>query len=194
MYAYIKGIIKHFNANSVIIENSGIGYEIFTDAFSLSEMVLDDEIILYTYFSVKEDSQTLYGFAKSNQKEMFVKLISINGIGPKAALSILSVIRVEDIVSSAISGNYAAFESVPGIGKKTAQRIVLELKGKVDDMGIISESFDTNDNPSIIEDAASALIGLGYQRSEAMEALSAVKNLGDTAEDLVLLALKRIGR
>ena len=102
MYAYIKGKIKHFNSNSVIIENNGIGYEIFPDAFSLSEMVLEDDATLYTYFSVKEDSQTLYGFSKSNQKEMFVKLISINGIGPKAALSILSVIKVEDIVSMAV--------------------------------------------------------------------------------------------
>ena len=194
MYAYIKGKIKHFNSNSVIIENNGIGYEIFTDAFSLSEMVLEDDATLYTYFSVKEDSQTLYGFSKSNQKEMFVKFISINGIGPKAALSILSVIKVEDIVSSAISGNYSAFESVPGIGKKTAQRIVLELKGKVDDMGIISDTYESSDNPNIIEDAASALIGLGFQRGEALEVLSAVKNLGDTAEDLVMLALKRIGR
>jgi len=192
MYAYIKGVVSGIEQNAVIIDVGGIGYRVFTNTFSISSLKKGDEAKMYTRLIIREDEHILYGFATNEEKNMFEKLISVNGVGPKVALSVLSTVRASDIGAAVISSNFAVFESVPGIGKKTAQRLVLELKEKVS-MSDAVENYDFAPS-NIMEDAAMALMGLGYQRNEAMSALAAVKSLGDTAEDLVLLALKRLGR
>ncbi len=193
MYAYISGKAAQICTNYIVIDAGGVGYLIYTNSYSAAAARAGEDCRLYTHLVVREDELSLYGFATMEEKAMFEKLISISGIGPKVALSLLSSVKVADIAAAAVCGNAAAFECVSGIGKKTAQRLVLELKEKVD----ISETVGgglPGGAGNAMEEAAAALVGLGYQRSEALSALSAVQNLGDTAEDLVLLALKRLSR
>ena len=196
MYAYISREVAQKEANYAVIDVNGVGYRIFTDTFSLNMLKTGEKGKLYTYLKVAEDDMTLYGFATVEQKAMFEKLLSISGVGPKAAASVLSTMRVNDIAAAVISSDDKAFTGVPGIGKKTAQRLVLELKEKVDfedaigdggvDMSVITQDAG--------QEAVAALVGLGYNRQEAVQAISAVKSLGDSAEELVSLALKRMGR
>lgn len=193
MYAYVSGKAAQVGANYVVIDAGGVGYMVYTNSFSAGSVAAGGDAKLYTHLIVREDELSLYGFATVEEKAMFEKLISISGIGPKVALSILSALKVADIASAVVSANAAAFETVSGVGKKTAQRLVLELKEKVgiaDTVG--AGTFAAAGNK--VEEAAEALMGLGYPRAEALTAIAAVQNLGDTAEDLVLLALKRISR
>lgn len=196
MYAYIKGTVTQNAVNYLVVESGGIGYKIFSDRFTLQSAEIGSELQIYTYLKVAEDEMSLYGFISEQQKTMFEKLISINGVGPKAALGILSTMKPEEITSAIVSGDERSFTHAPGIGKKTAQRIVLELREKVElnfgDTGGIAE-FGTATGGGAANDACEALIGLGYTRQEAYKAIDAVKNLGDTPEELVTLALKKMG-
>ncbi len=195
MYAYIAGEVAKKAANYVVIDVNGVGYQIFTDTFSLNTLNTGEKGKLYTYLKVAEAEMTLYGFATIEQKTMFEKLITISGIGPKVAASVLCVMRVNDIAAAVISSDDKAFAAVPGIGKKTAQRLVLELKEKVDIEDAIGDGVDMEMfTQDASQEAVAALGGLGYNRQEAVAAIAAVKNLGDSAEELVALALKRIGR
>lgn len=195
MYAYISGEVAQKAANYAVIDVNGVGYQIYTDSFSLNTLKTGEKGKLYTYLKVAEDDMTLYGFAAVEQKVMFEKLLSISGIGPKAAAAVLSCMRVNDIAAAVISNDDKAFTNVPGIGKKTAQRLVLELKEKVDFEDAVGEGYDLSElSQDAAAEAAAALAGLGYNRQEAVAAIAAVKNLGDTAEELVSLALKRMGK
>lgn len=195
MYAYIAGEVVQKAAAYVVLDVGGIGYQIFTDTFSLNALKTGERAKLYTYLKVAEDDMTLYGFSAKEQKEMFEKLLSISGIGPKAAVSVLSVMRVNDIAAAVVSNDDKAFTNVPGIGKKTAQRLVLELKEKVELEDAIGFGADLSEiSQDAAAEAAAALVGLGYNRQEAVAAVAAVRNLGDTAEEFVSLALKRLGK
>ncbi len=195
MYAYISGEVAQKAATYAVIDVNGVGYLIYTDSFSLNNLKTGEKGKLYTYLKVAEDDMTLYGFGTVEQKTMFEKLLSISGIGPKAAAAVLSCMRVNDIAAAVISNDDKAFTNVPGIGKKTAQRLVLELKEKVDFEDAVGEGYDLSElSQDAAAEAAAALAGLGYNRQEAVAAVAAVKSLGDTAEELVALALKRIGR
>lgn len=195
MYAYISGEVAQKAATYAVIDVNGVGYLIYTDSFSLNNLKTGEKGKLYTYLKVAEDDMTLYGFGTVEQKAMFEKLLSISGIGPKAAAAVLSCMRVNDIAAAVISNDDKAFTNVPGIGKKTAQRLVLELKEKVDFEDAVGQGFDLSEvSRDAAAEAAAALAGLGYNRQEAVAAVAAVKSLGDTAEELVALALKRIGR
>ncbi|WP_066687265.1 Holliday junction branch migration protein RuvA [Christensenella intestinihominis] len=195
MYAYIEGEVAVKAATYAVIDVGGVGYQIFTDTFSLNAIKTGEKAKLYTYLKVAEDAMTLYGFATQEQKTMFEKLLTISGVGPKAAASVLSVMRVNDIAAAVISNDDKAFTNVPGIGKKTAQRLVLELKEKVDFEDAVGTGADmTEFAQDAAAEAAAALAGLGYNRQEAVAAVAAVRSLGDTAEELVSLALKRMGK
>ena len=193
MYAYISGKLVASGEHFVIIETGGIGYEIFANTNSISKLDKNNAK-LFTYFAVKEDSQVLYGFYTTQEKDMFKKLISISGIGPKVGMSILTTLSVSSIATAIISSDIKAFEPVSGVGKKTAERIILELREKVSKEVIsndLNEMVQTGQTAEV--DAINALVSLGYDRSEALSAVSLVKNLGTTTEDLILLALKRLG-
>lgn len=195
MYAYISGKVIQKNSDNAVIDANGVGYRILTDAFSLAELQTGQQGKLYTYLKVAEDDMSLFGFYTQRQEEMFEKLLNINGIGPKAALSVLSVMRVEDIAAAVFANDDKAFARAQGIGKKTAQRLVLELKEKVE----LPEITDDGGAPAAVgeanavREAVEALTSLGYQRQDAFTAVSRVRNLGDTSEDYVRLALKRMG-
>lgn len=193
MYDYIKGEVAETGKDYAVIEAYGVGYHINTTAQSLLHIKAGETIKLFCHFVVREDAHSLYGFSAPEEKEMFIKLTSVSGIGPKVALSVLSAMKVSDIAAAVITSDEGAFEKISGVGKKTAQRIIVDLSGKITS----AETIGTGNVAAAVADkeaeAVSALVTLGYNRAEAMRAVSSVKNLGDTAEELILMALKRMG-
>lgn len=193
MYDYIKGDVVETGRDYAVVEAGGVGYRINTTAQSLLHIKTGEKQKLFCHFVVREDAHTLYGFFTPEEKEMFIKLTGVSGIGPKVALTILSAMKVSDIAAAVITSDERAFEKISGVGKKTAQRIIIDLAGKISAAG----SVELGDVTAVAADkeaeAVSALVALGYNRSEAMRAVSSVKNLGDTAEDIILMALKRMG-
>lgn len=164
MYSYIKGIIKKITPKYIVLENNAIGYQIITaNPYSFS---LNEELTVFVYQYVKEDILDLYGFKTEEEKELFLKLISVNGIGPKSALSILASATVNEICQAIEARNDAYLKKFPGIGPKASLQIILDLKGKV--------SFEQNDTPTnnpksdtLIE----ALCSLGYSKKDATKAV-----------------------
>jgi len=191
MYAYISGRLAEKGNDYVVIDAHGVGYRIFTNTNALSNLPAENAQ-LFTHFVVKENEQSLYGFMTEQEKEMFEKLISISGVGPKMALSVLTTLGVSEVASAIISSDISAFTPVSGVGKKIAERIILELREKVSNDNLLAELGGTAAaNPEI--EAVNALVSLGYKRAEALKAITSVKSLGDTTEELILLALKRLG-
>lgn len=197
MYSFIRGNVAYIEDNAIDIDVNGVGYHIFTTKRTVEEAASEmGEMQLYTKFIVKEDEMSLYGFPTRQEKNMFEKLITINGVGPKAAMSILSAMTVQDIATALLSQDTKAFSRVNGIGPKTAGRIVLELKDRVD----IADAIGREERAPVTvsgaitpeTEAAEALMGLGYSKAEAAAAVAAVSALGDTAEELTLMALKRL--
>lgn len=193
MYEYIKGEVVDTGKDYAVIEAGGVGYHINTSSNSLCSLKAGETAKLYCDFIVREDAHMLYGFSTTEEREMFIKLTAVSGIGPKLALSVLSSLRVSEIAAAVITSDENAFQKISGIGKKTAQRIIIDLAGKInagdtaETGGMVAGTLDKE------SEAVSALVSLGYNRAEAARAVSSVKNLGDTAEELILLALKRMG-
>jgi len=187
MYDYIKGEVVLTDKDMAVIEAGGIGYRIYTTAQSLAHIRTGETAKLYCHFVVREDSHTLYGFATTEEREMFVRLTGVSGIGPKGALAVLSAMKISDLAAAIITSDEAALQKVPGIGKKTAQRIIIDLAEKIGTKEITGDA-----------DLAGRQGGMGAEaealaRAEASRAVASVKNLGDTSEELILMALKRMG-
>ncbi|MCR4943188.1 MAG: Holliday junction branch migration protein RuvA [Clostridium sp.] len=199
MYEYIKGKYIGINKDYIIVENNNIGYKIFTSGSTMSEMPgSGEEVMLYLEQIVREDFIGLYGFVTREELEMFKLLISINGVGAKAALSLLSISRVNNLKYAIIMGDEKHICRAPGIGKKTAGRIILELKEKLkkEDMiidkdneeNMLSGEEDAN-YALAINEALEALMALGYSEKEAEMALKKV-NKEDSVEDIIKNCLK----
>lgn len=199
MYEYIKGKYIGINKDYIIVENNNIGYKIFTSGSTMSEMPKNgEEVMLYLEQIVREDFIGLYGFVTREELEMFKLLISISGVGAKAALSLLSISRVNNLKYAIIMGDEKHICRAPGIGKKTAGRIILELKEKLkkEDMTIdksgeedmLSGAEDTN-YALAINEASEALIALGYSEKEAEMALKKVDK-ESSVEDIIKSCLK----
>lgn len=197
MYEYIKGYYKGINKDYVIIENNGIGYKIFTSGATMAAMpIIDEEIKLYTKQIVREDFLGLYGFESIDELDMFNLLLSINGVGAKAALSLLSISRINNLKYAIMMGDEKHLCRAPGIGKKTAGRIILELKdklqkeqlneGKINIDGFVEEIDESTNN---IAEALGALLALGYSEKEAESALKKI-NKNDTIENIIKSSLK----
>lgn len=196
MYEYLHGEIVQKAAGYIVVDVGGIGYRLVADAYTIGALTTGEKAKVFTYLKAGEDGMTLFGFAAPEQKTMFEKLIAISGVGPKAAVAVLSALKVGDIAAAVISNDDKAFLAASGIGKKTAQRIVLELREKIDVSDAVGMEVGidgVNVTSDAAGDACAALVGLGYNRQEALGAVSAVAGLGDTAEELVALALKRMG-
>ena len=202
MISYIKGKLQYLSDSFVIIDNGGIGYKIFVSPKLMSNIgKIGDNVTVFTYMSVKDDGISLYGFENFEELEIFNKLITVSGIGPKGALGIISNLTPADFIMAVISDDVAAVSKAPGVGKKTAQRIILELKDKFKTEDFIEEkifgegkglSSVVTDNSKI--EAIEALTSLGYGRSEAAKAVSAVFEEGGTTEEMLKLALKKLAR
>lgn len=185
MIDYIKGIIEEKGRNFVTIETSGIGFKIFLSLKSLNDLPSNgSQIKIYTYLHIKDDGFQIYGFLLKEEKSLFEKLISVNGVGPKAAMSILSTLSIKELYEALETNNYKSIEKSPGIGRKTAQRIILELKEKLlDTYEPLSLNVKQND-------VLNALISLGYTRKESISAIDGI-NCADI-ESAVKQALKRL--
>ena len=195
MFNYIKGK-KEYSANGVlVVENGGIGYELNVSSACETAFFDKIDVKVYTYLAVREDDVSLYGFYSLQEKEMFLQLVSVSGIGPKVALAILSGISVDKLASNIISQDVTALNKVKGVGKKTAARIVLELKDKITkDYQDAEESKKTavaTDNAvEVNEEAVMALMTLGFTRKEATAKVANVAVDGMSVEDIVFNALK----
>jgi len=186
MYGYIKGKVTKICPKYIICDNNGIGYLIIVA--NPYNYKLNEDYIIYTYQAVREDSIDLYGFMHEDEKELFLKLISVQGIGPKSALSILAAGGVREIINAIESRNDVYLRKFPGIGTKASQQIILDLKGKLafsdDEDGIIKSSSNLSD----VEDA---LIALGYSKKEITKVVSKLDPTQDVGA-LVKEALKRL--
>lgn len=197
MYEYIRGRYKGINKDYIIVENNGIGYKIFTSGATMSSMPkIDEEVILYIEQIVREDFLGLYGFDSKEELEMFKLLISINGVGSKAALSLLSISRINNLRYAIMMGDDKHLCKAPGIGKKTAGRIILELKDKIKKEDLVEGIENAGDfqdmipeNASNISEALGALLALGYSEKEAEIALKKVDK-ADSLENIIKNCLK----
>ncbi len=199
MIGFVKGILDEISGNQVIIDVNGIGCVVNVGSGTISEIGgLGDEVRLYTYMSVKEDDISLFGFLHKDELELFKLMIKVSGIGPKGALAILSVMSVSDLRFAILTGDSKSISRAPGIGGKTAQKLILELKDKISDV-IESQEITSGGvgsfNPAIQQDerteAAEALMALGYSSQEAYRAVKSVDvKEGDDANAILKSALK----
>ncbi len=195
MYDYIKGKVADAKENTIVIENNGIGYELNASTYAISELSQKEgEVKVYCKLCVREDDMSLFGFYSLNERAMFLKLIEISGVGPKLALTVLSGMSVETLALSVVKGDVKALSKVKGVGKKTAERIILELKDKVnaladgDNMTVsISTPVQT---ATVNEEAVSAIMTLGYTKAEATDAVLRVQKDGMSLEEIIFKAIK----
>lgn len=173
MIGYISGKIISKKPTKIIIDVNGVGYLVNISIGTFEKIADKDEVSLYTYLSVREDSLDLYGFYSVSEKEMFELLISVSGIGPKTAQSILSGIQIEDLKDAIKTGNIGRLTSAPGIGKKTAERIIIELRDKVDSIVEIGGEMPAGIS-SLRSDAILALVNLGYNQKIAERAVRSI--------------------
>ncbi|MFH4927582.1 Holliday junction branch migration protein RuvA [Staphylococcus cohnii] len=171
MYAYIKGTLTVLNPTHVVLEASGVGYEIQTPNSYRFQKYKDQEILIHTSLIVREDAQLLYGFINQEEKDMFLSLIKVTGIGPKSALAILASSSPNEVKIAIENENDAYLTKFPGIGKKTARQIVLDLKGKVqvteeDSSRLFNVDQNNPQNSAIVKEALLALEALGYSKRE----------------------------
>lgn len=195
MYSYIKGKATNILDNSIVLENNGIGYHIFVPQLSIHYIMENrEDLLIYTEMIVREDCISLYGFVKKEDIEIFKKLMMVNGVGAKAALAILSTFSTSELQKAIAFEDDRTLVKAPGIGKKTAQRIVLELKDKLGDIESYEQCSPISIKKVIIEETIEALISLGYSKSEAMEGIKQVPKDLSSVEDLIkytLIALSK---
>lgn len=164
MIAYVKGILTSIHDESVVVDVHGIGYDIICSNPFVFQSFLNKEVLIYTYHHVRDDAQHLYGFKNEDEKYLFMKLISVSGIGPKSGLTIQGSVNVSEFVAAVEREDDKYLMSFPGIGKKTARQIILDLKGKL--TGLLSITHDT-DEPAVSEDHVQQL----FETEEALKAL-----------------------
>lgn len=196
MYAYIRGTVDEKALDRVVIDAGGVGYELICSDSTLRQLSVGASAKLLTHFNVSQDGTvTLYGFASADERAMFRRLIAVNRVGPKLALGILGKLTPSDIAMAIVTQNAAAFDRIPGLGKKTAARLLLELKEKVteDTMGAAAAPQAAEGGVDMRTEAIAALVALGYDGVSAGRAVSAV---GECArvEDMITKALREIGK
>ncbi len=200
MFSYFKGSLEEINVDFVVVENNGIGYKIFVPASVINSFpARGSEIKLFTYLHVKDDGLSLYGFLDKDSLELFRQLLGVSGVGPKGALGILSVLSPNDLRTAVLSQDAKAISKSPGIGTKTAQKIIIDLKDKVsiddivpvDDMPVADGALNVSGAKN---DAIEALTALGYSVKEAKSAVMKVEDDENyTVEDYLKMALKYMG-
>lgn len=196
MYEYIRGKYIGINKDYIIVENNGIGYKIFTSGATMSDVPeAGAEITLYLEQIVREDFIGLYGFDSREELDMFKLLLNVNGVGPKAALSLLSISRVNNLKYAIMTGDEKHICRGVGIGKKTAARIILELKDKLQPDELLDGTFEEEGgsevNTMAASEALSALLALGYSEKEAEKVLKNIDK-NDSVENIIKNALKAL--
>lgn len=197
MISFIKGEAVKKGLDYIILENNDIGYYINTAFSTLNKLKEGDKVSIHTYMHVREDIVALYGFLTADEIELFKKLISVNGVGPKAGLSVLSTYEPNTIKEIILKDDAAKMSKVPGIGKKTASKIILELKDKVGTLDSIdsgSEEISFNAVDAEESDILNALVALGFNAYEAKKTLEKIDFTGKSENEIIKEALKNINR
>ena len=199
MYAFIEGEVCEKLSGTLVLLASGVGWQLNCSNNTLQAAPpIGEKMRCYTYLSVREDAMELFGFASKEEKEMFLQLTSVSGIGPKTALGVLGAMPLRDLNLAILLGDVNALSRAPGIGKKTAQRIALELKDKISQADVSAAAAPSQGAamPSLSSDAVTeaieALIALGYSSTEARNAISQVRDQTDKPEELIRLALRNM--
>lgn len=199
MIAFVRGTAVDMTESSVIVEAGGIGYEIYMTGADLSQIRIGEERRIYTYFNVREDAMQLYGFLAKDDLQMFKLLLGVNGVGPKAAMGVLSGITADELRFAILSDDVKTLSKAPGIGKKTAQKLILELKDKMklEDAFELKLAHEREREAGLGEmtdarqEAVEALVALGYSSTDALRAVRKVTDVAlDDVEGMLKAALK----
>ncbi|MBP3728647.1 MAG: Holliday junction branch migration protein RuvA [Lachnospiraceae bacterium] len=197
MIYYVKGILTEYTEEGVVLEAAGVGYQLIIPPSLMAELPAPgEEVKLYTYYQVGEDSQKLYGFKDRDSRSLFLQIIKVSGIGPKLGVSVLGTLGADALRLAVVSGDVKAISQAPGMGKKTAEKLILELKDKIDAASLISPGDSKSAAaPVIVSDAFSeavaALQALGYSSSEALKTVRSLEAEEDWTVDEILQAAFR---
>ena len=203
MIAFLRGKVLETTAETAILDVNGVGYELYCTRGAFRTLTVGAMANLYTYLQVKEDGITLFGFGEPKEKELFLKLISVSGVGPKMGISILASLSADDFALAIATADVKRLATVKGLGKKTAEKIVLELHGKISAAEVLGASGDdltpspTATTPAKLsaqdEEAIAALMGLGFTRNESVQAVKKAHDQGaTTVEEIIMKALQGV--
>ena len=202
MIAYLRGKVLTTTMETAILDINGVGYEVYCSGGAFKKLVIGQVGELHTYLQVKEDGITLFGFADPKEKELFLKLITVSGVGPKMGISILASMSAEEFARAIATADVKTLSKVKGLGKKTAEKIVLELHGKISAAEVLGASGESvgaeTAQPTAKatpqeEEAIAALMGLGFTRAESAQAVKKAKDLGaKTVEEIIMKALQGV--
>lgn len=198
MIGYLRGRVLALTAETVILDVNGVGYEAFVSGSAFSKMTVGEQAEMFTYLQVKEDGVTLYGFSSIKEKELFLKLTSVSGVGPKMGIGVLSCMSADDLAQAVATADVKRLSAVKGLGKKTAEKIILELHGKISAAEIMGANGEdtlpatgTKKLSAVDEEAVDALVNLGFKRGESVQAVARAKESGaKTVEDIIMRALQ----
>lgn len=193
LYEYIMGKVVDIKEEYIVLENNGIGYRIFTSKNSISKLSLNQDIRIYTYFNLREDGISLYGFTTKEELNMFNKLLLVSKIGPKVGLNVLSTLTPSQIKLAIINNDTNLLSTAPGVGEKTAGRIILELKDRVDDIDTVDDMEIINNNRDI-DIAVNGLMSLGYTRNEIEWVLNKMDISNMDTEDIIREVLRKLSK
>lgn len=196
MISFLIGIIEEKNENIVVLNVNGVGYELNVSSNTITALPLNGETTkILTYMQVKEDGISLFGFATREEKDLFLKLITVSCVGPKMAIAVLSGLKLSDLIVAIIKEDLKLLSKIKGLGKKTAERICLELKDKLDSTTNVTQLEDLgNYNESALNDAVDTLISLGVNKNEAYSLARSCATEDITAEEIILKVLRQLGR
>ena len=193
MIARLEGVLKSRDLQNVVLDVGGVGYEVEVPLSTLASLPeTGARVVLFTHLMVREDAHTLFGFLRTRDRDLFRRLIRVNGIGARLALAMLSTMAADELAGQISAGNIAALTRIPGIGKRTAERVVLELGERLQDLGFGPAPGAVPGSPAqgVEREAAAALEALGYRPVDAEKMLAAVRGQAETTEALVRLALR----
>ena len=196
MFAFIEGIIDEIQPDRVAIDCGGVGYELLVSAQSLQAIKPREKRRMYVSLIIRDDAVSLYGFVTKEEKSVFLRLITVSGVGPKVALSVLSTLTPAQIAMAIVSGDERTLTRAPGLGKKTAQRLILEFKGslKNDEFVSVMLPASTAEDDQAVSDASAILMAMGFSPQDSAAAIALIKAEGGTAEQMAMNALRRLDR
>lgn len=197
MFAFLRGEVAEIEADSLVLDVAGVGYALLASSKTLGQLAKGSTAKLYTHLHLSQDAVALYAFISKQERQMFLRLISVSRVGPKLALAVLSSIDPAALAAAIVSGDEGQLSRVPGMGKKTAQRVILELKEKIaKEEGVVAGDFSGIDvmisGEGIPQEALAALIALGYDSSTASRAVSLVQKPCATVEEMIKAALRNL--
>lgn len=199
MISYLRGKVVYLTEETLVLDVNGVGYEIYCSGGAFRKIGNSETAEIYTYLQVKEDGITLFGFASLQEKELFLKVLSVQGVGPKLGIAILTGLSADEFALAVQTADVKRLSAVKGLGKKTAEKIILELHGKISAAEVINASGDdltkqaepTAKLTAVEEDAVSALMGLGFTKTESVNAIKKARESGATGvEEIIMRALQ----